>query len=205
MQSPRQYNLLPTYRAQYTNISPTRGPHISLAANLTLLSQLPTLAARKTFSRRFAHPVIQIYQGSHGPALEGRMQLIPLWDKGQMRRESQPKLPVIRYHKCGIKRGDKRWKKREAGCWGLLIHGRVCVVSSQMVQSGPAPPDPSDSCTRSSAVEVSVDLLPSSEYIMSFQWKRWPCVSYCVYVCVCVCARAVRSCKAGSMTGGIGE
>ncbi|CAB1450888.1 unnamed protein product [Pleuronectes platessa] len=53
-----------------------------------------------------------------------------------------------------------------------------------MVQSGPALPDPPDSCTRSS-MEVSLDLLPNSEYIISFQpLSPGPCVVW-LYMYVC--------------------
>lgn len=50
------------------------------------------------------------------------------------------------------------------------MHGWECVVSRQMVQSSSALPDPPDSCTRSS-MEVSLESLLNSEYIMSFHWK----------------------------------
>ena len=82
--------------------------------------------------------------------------------------------------------------KEEGGRVLRITDTQEGVCCKQMVQSGPALPDPPDSCTRSS-VEVSLDLLPNSEYIMSFQWKRWPCVLVCVcvqaYECVCVRVR----------------
>lgn len=34
--------------------------------------------------------MIRIYQGLQGAVPEGRMQLVPLWDKGQMRKDRSP-------------------------------------------------------------------------------------------------------------------
>lgn len=101
----------------------THGGHI--LPDSLLVPQQRRLWLLERLGAEASPPLWWLHQGLQGQ----RMQLVPLWDKRQRRTNHSPDLPVTPYHKCGIKRGDKRWKRREAGRRGLAVNRRVCVVS----------------------------------------------------------------------------